>query len=346
MSNRKALAPTPFVVQSVVLIFVLLFQIPSFAGGLTICASGDCPNGETFWIASTGDCSGSSGYVMKNCAGKFFEITCMIQLPFGNRVGTPGKVDSFRVSVLDISKETKERVENIALKGKTLDADENFVSAVRRAGKNTKTFMPDELFQMVQFLVSDISDNDTRQSAFVKIFDVFVQRIGNRISNEGKLQVEFEAALVGGILQYRKQWESATNRQFSLDIEKQQCTIYVNNIAIGDFSIPPAPPKVAELINAKKLLSQDLVLANAQEHRASLMPNPATTDVTFSLPGVMSESTIVEIYSLAGVKVKETLIAPNTATTKLSIEDLPNSAYIVRYRQGKHLSTQTLIIQR
>lgn len=124
MMNRMQSLSLPRIGVLLVVAIFFLVRLPAFAD-LTICAKGDCPNGESFWIASTGDCSGSSGYVMKNCAGKFFEITCLVQMPFGNRVGDPGKVDSFRVSVLDISKETKERVESIALKGTSLGTDEN-----------------------------------------------------------------------------------------------------------------------------------------------------------------------------------------------------------------------------
>jgi len=344
MNRMQSLSLHRIGVLLVVAIFFLV-RLPAFAD-LTICAKGDCPNGESFWIASTGDCSGSSGYVMKNCAGKFFEITCLVQMPFGNRVGDPGKVDSFRVSVLDISKETKERVENIALKGTSLGTDENFIPAVRRAGKSSKTFMPDEIFQMVKFLVSDISDNNVQQAAFLKIFDVFVQRIGNRISDNGKLQAEFEVALVDGILKHREQWANTANRRFSLDGEKQICTIYANNVAVGEFSVPPIPPQTAALIGAKKLLTQNLELTNTRDFRGSALPNPAIKDVTLSLPTTAAEITIVEIYSLTGVKVKEAQIAANSLSTTLAIEDLPNSAYIVQYRRGKQLSVQTLIVQR
>jgi hypothetical protein len=327
---------------ALLLSLILIFPIKTWAD-LTVCAQGDCGNGNTFWIASTNGCSASSGYFMKTCDGKFYEVQCLQPISglrkTNNQVG--GEVSGFKVIPLNFTKESFQEIENLFSQGK----NGSNRSLIQHSNDQVRIFHVDEISDMVNYILQEGTDKKVNQFIFLQFFDVFVQRAKKQPSQKIQEQVNFELALINGLLKYKNKLTLSSDRRFSIDTENKECSVYTNEVLIGSFKLPEIPKETELLIQAKKLLSQDLVIDDNSKVRGSISPNPASSNILLSIPKIVNQVTKIEIFNQTGNKVKETEIAPNTLSVQLEVENLLTGVYIVQYQYGKHISFQTLVVK-
>jgi hypothetical protein len=301
-----------------------------------LCASGSCGNDHNFLVMGIGDggCSGTT-YLIQDCSGRMCVYDC------GKIVSGSAKNGEADVQFTEIQPNDAPYQALVAILAQKGESKRSSIAFLTRSLKLKHSCSLEQFRNVLLSLPSSIKDDTKRRVALMRIYDFIYQhpllrpQDSRLISEVQQAENQFSEELIKGIASYVSEIARAGSATLKVDKAQKKVLIYINSQQAGEISVSNIPE------------SQALLLSNQEKiQNTRIFPNPANNVAKLEVEQPFNTSTIIELYSSAGVKVLQTKANQGETAIQIDVSGIASGLYYAKYQHQGQSITLPLVIQK